>query len=47
MTRDPDLREPARKAIDFIVKSQHPSLGGWRYDAGAFARATLRSPAGS
>jgi len=31
MTRDPDLREPARKAIEFIIKSQHPTRGGWRY----------------
>ncbi len=30
MTQDPELREPARKAIDFIVKSQHPTRGGWR-----------------
>ena len=32
MTQDPELRQPARKAIDFIVKSQHPTRGGWRYD---------------
>jgi len=32
MTQDPELREPARKAIDFIVKTQHPTRGGWRYD---------------
>jgi len=31
MTRDRELREPAQKAIDFIVKSQDPSRGGWRY----------------
>jgi len=31
MTRDPELREPARKAIDFILKSQHSERGGWRY----------------
>ena len=30
MTQDPELREPARKAIDFIVKSQNPTRGGWR-----------------
>lgn len=31
MTGDPDLREPAQKAIDFIVASQSKELGGWRY----------------
>lgn len=31
MTQDPKLREPAQKAIDFIVTSQHPDRGGWRY----------------
>jgi hypothetical protein len=32
MTRDAELREPARKAIEFIVNTQHPTRGGWRYD---------------
>ena len=31
MTKDPALREPAQKALDFIVKGQHPEFGGWRY----------------
>ncbi|HTN74493.1 MAG TPA: prenyltransferase/squalene oxidase repeat-containing protein, partial [Pirellulaceae bacterium] len=31
MTGDPALREPAQKAIDFIVASQSKELGGWRY----------------
>ena len=31
MTQDRELREPAQKAIDFIVKSQDPRRGGWRY----------------
>lgn len=31
LTRDPTLREPAQKALDFIVTSQHPQFGGWRY----------------
>jgi hypothetical protein len=31
MTQDRELREPAQKAIDFIIKSQDPSHGGWRY----------------
>ncbi len=34
MTRDKDLREPAQKAIDYIVASQHPNEGGWRYSPG-------------
>jgi len=31
MTQDPALREPVQKAIDFLVKAQHPDRGGWRY----------------
>lgn len=31
MTRDAALRDPAQKAIDFIVAAQHPTSGGWRY----------------
>jgi hypothetical protein len=31
MTRDPRLREPVRRAIDYIVKTQDPKGGGWRY----------------
>lgn len=31
MTGDPALREPAQRAIDFIVNSQHQERGGWRY----------------
>jgi hypothetical protein len=33
MTQDRDLREAAQKAIDFIVRSQDPNRGGWRYVA--------------
>jgi hypothetical protein len=33
MTRDPQLREPAQRAIDFIVAAQHKE-GGWRYRPG-------------
>jgi hypothetical protein len=31
MTQDPSLREPAQRAMDFCVASQHPERGGWRY----------------
>ncbi|MGO9114022.1 MAG: hypothetical protein ACLP9L_32805 [Thermoguttaceae bacterium] len=31
MTQDRELREPAQKAIDYIVKSQDSRRGGWRY----------------
>jgi hypothetical protein len=31
MTKDPGLREPVRRAIDYIVKTQDPKGGGWRY----------------
>jgi hypothetical protein len=31
MTRDPALRGPAQRAIQFIVDAQHPTWGGWRY----------------
>ena len=32
MTQDANLKKPAQKAIDFIVKMQDPRKGGWRYD---------------
>ncbi len=31
MTGDDNLREPAQRAINFIVAAQHPTRGGWRY----------------
>ncbi len=31
MTKDPALQTPAQKSLDFIVASQHPQFGGWRY----------------
>lgn len=33
LTEDPDLKEPATKAIQFIINAQH-SAGGWRYNPG-------------
>ena len=32
MTKDPELRDPAQRAIQFIIQSQHPKFGGWRYE---------------
>jgi RNA polymerase sigma factor (sigma-70 family) len=32
-TSDPDLKQPAQRALDFIVKAQGPN-GGWRYRPG-------------
>ncbi len=34
MTGDRQLREPAQRALDFIISAQHPERGGWRYDPG-------------
>ncbi|MEX0938590.1 MAG: prenyltransferase/squalene oxidase repeat-containing protein [Pirellulales bacterium] len=31
MTKDPALREPAQRAINYIVYAQDPVGGGWRY----------------
>jgi hypothetical protein len=31
MTKDEELREPAMRAIQYLVESQDPNLGGWRY----------------
>lgn len=33
MTKDRALKVPAQKAINFITASQHPTFGGWRYEA--------------
>jgi hypothetical protein len=34
MTNDPRLKDPAQKAIDFIVRAQSSRKGGWRYRPG-------------
>lgn len=34
LSRDPRLEEPARRAVAFIVASQDPETGGWRYFPG-------------
>lgn len=31
MTQDARLKEPAQKALDYIMESQDPRKGGWRY----------------
>ena len=33
LTKDPKLKEPAERAIEFIVNAQHKA-GGWRYNPG-------------
>lgn len=34
MTQDPELRNPAQRALDFMVASQDSQRGGWRYRPG-------------
>ncbi|MDE0837993.1 MAG: hypothetical protein OSB41_02975 [Kiritimatiellae bacterium] len=34
LSRDPALREPLQRAVDFIVKAQNKRDGGWRYKPG-------------
>lgn len=31
LTGDESLREPAEKAVEFLLRSQHPEFGGWKY----------------
>ncbi|MEW4488136.1 hypothetical protein AB1L42_08640 [Thalassoglobus sp. JC818] len=31
LTGDESLREPATRAVDYLVRAQNPKLGGWRY----------------
>ncbi len=32
MTKDARLKQPAQNSLNFIVDSQHPEFGGWRYE---------------
>lgn len=32
VTHDPALAEPAKRAVEYTLRSQNPELGGWRYD---------------
>jgi hypothetical protein len=34
LSQDASLREPAQRALNFIVAAQHPATGGWRYQPG-------------
>lgn len=34
LSQDASLREPAQRALNFIVAAQHQSTGGWRYQPG-------------
>jgi hypothetical protein len=34
MTGDPRLVGPAQRALDYLARTQHPSMGGWRYSPG-------------
>ncbi|MBI1902957.1 MAG: hypothetical protein HYS13_17810 [Planctomycetia bacterium] len=40
LTRDVQLREPARRAVDFILAAQHEA-GGWRYAPGQAGDTTV------
>lgn len=46
MTLDPRLKEPAQKAIDYIINSQDPRKGGWRYFDEPKSRSTDTSVSG-
>jgi Squalene-hopene cyclase C-terminal domain/Prenyltransferase and squalene oxidase repeat len=34
ISRDPRLKEPARRAVNFIIEAQNTEGGGWRYSPG-------------
>ena len=31
LTKDPDLREPLERAVQFVIQAQHPQTGAWDY----------------
>ena len=31
LTKDPDLREPLERAVQFVIEAQHPQTGAWDY----------------
>lgn len=34
ISKQPELKEPTQRALNFIVKTQNPATGGWRYSPG-------------
>lgn len=36
MSQDPAMREPAQRAVTWLVMAQHPESGGWRYAPGQY-----------
>ncbi len=34
LSHDSNLKQPAQRALDFIIEAQNPSTGGWRYSPG-------------
>jgi hypothetical protein len=34
LSQDPRLKQPAQRSAQFIINSQHPVTGGWRYSPG-------------
>ena len=46
MTQDPEIKNAAQLALDYIVTTQHPRKGGWRYFADPKMRSTDTSVTG-
>jgi hypothetical protein len=34
LTKDPALKPSVERAVDYIIRAQHPNTGGWRYQPG-------------